>query len=157
MQKYSRTFRKSKSGRSFESNLQNEPSGKQPGIPPGGSLWQMKSGNVLIFTLILLQYLHEPDNFSAKIARNRIKQNEFPKAFVGNCKPHTIFTATKNLLRAGKQFFHLRQFFLLVVHTIFSVVCILSRTTVSKQGEEVRRPVEKLVVLREFQSNKIIH
>jgi hypothetical protein len=98
---------------------------------------------VLCFTLILLQYLREGDNFSSKIARKRIKQNEFPKAFVGNCKPHTIFTAMKNLPWAGKQFFPPPTNFLLVVHTTFPVVCILSRATVSEQGEVVRRPVEK--------------
>jgi len=62
-------------------------------------------------TIILLQYLRGFGNFKAKIAENRVLQNDFPKAFVGNCKPHTIFTPTENLLFAGKQFFHHRQYF----------------------------------------------
>ena len=45
------------------------------------------------------------DNIEAKIDENRDKQNEIPKALVGNCKPHTIFTATKKHLLTGKQFF----------------------------------------------------
>jgi len=50
--------------------------------------------------------LHVYDIVKALIASKRAKQNEFPKAVVGNCKPHTIFTATKKPPRADNQFFH---------------------------------------------------
>jgi hypothetical protein len=90
----------------------------------------------------------------AKMALKQLFQNEFLRAFVGNCKPHTIFTATKNLLSAGKQFFHPRQIFFVGRTHHFSRRLHLCKLTGSKQDKAVRHAVEKCVVLREeFQSN----
>jgi hypothetical protein len=60
------------------------------------------------------------------MAQNPQKQNEFLKGFVGNCKPYTIFTATKRPLSAGKQFFCLRLLFFYTAHTNSFCVCIYS-------------------------------
>jgi hypothetical protein len=43
--------------------------------------------------------------FQAKIAEKRALRNEFLKAFVGNCKAHTIFTPTKKLPLGRKTIF----------------------------------------------------
>ncbi|HRI59063.1 MAG TPA: hypothetical protein PK228_05060 [Saprospiraceae bacterium] len=92
--------------------------------------------------------MHDTDNFQAKIARKRIKQNDFPKAVVGNCKPHTIFTATKKLPQGSQTVFPPPAInFLLAAHH-FSRCLHLRSKTGSKQDDEVRRPVEKRVILR---------